>query len=131
MYWSFPPDEVGPVKPSVTITVAAIGPDGRSLAMEHVYVGWQDNVTAVVIPAPCGIQNCHGPVISCGPIPVEICTTEYQLGDRCRALAACRVVNGSCQAVEFPGYQECSACVTECSNRTADPAKMFSCESRC
>jgi hypothetical protein len=131
-YWSFPPGDTGPEKPSVDVTISALGPGNRTLAERHVFIAWQDNVTAVVVPEPCGIQNCHGPVLSCGPAPVEICTMEYQLGDKCRQRAACRVVNGSCRAVGFGGYDECVSCVAACANASgSDPVKAFECEGKC
>lgn len=132
VYWSFPPGDTGPEKPPVDVTISALGPGNRTLGERHVYIGWQDNVTAVVVPEPCGIQNCHGPVLSCGPEPVEMCTMEYQLGDKCRQRAACRVVNGSCRAVGFGGYDDCVSCVAACmNNSTGDLSRIFTCESKC
>ena len=133
VYWSFPPEDSNPGKPSVTIRVNAVNvTSGKPLANATVYIGWEDNTTAVVIPAPCGATNCHGTIVTCGENIAEICTMEYRLGDKCRALAACRVVNGTCTVVEQPGYSTCVSCAENC-NRTyeGDPIKAFECESKC
>ena len=133
VYWSFPPEDTNPGKPSVTIRVDAVDfTSGKLLANATVYIGWEDNNTAVVIPAPCGVTNCHGTTVTCGENIAEICTMEYRLGDKCRAFASCRVVNGTCTVVEQPGYSACVSCAENC-NKTYpdDPLKAFECESRC
>jgi hypothetical protein len=133
IYWTFPANDTGPDKPPVTVRVGAVDRlTGKVLAEKAVYIGWADNFTAVVMPAPCGGENCHGPEISCGRNVTEICTMQYMLGDKCRALASCRYVNGSCTVVKQPGYDACVSCTEQC-NRTAgnDPVKAFDCESRC
>ncbi len=133
VYWSFPPEDPNPEKPAVVIHAEAVNiTTGRPLASATVYIGWEDNTTAVVIPAPCGVTNCHGANLTCGEDIAEICTMEYQLGDKCRSLAACRVMNGTCTVVEQPGYGACKACAENCSRTyAADPVKAFECESGC
>ena len=133
LYWMFPPEDTGANKPSVNVMVSAVDRvSGKNLADRTVYIGWEDNFTAVVMPEPCEVQNCHGMEISCGPNPAEICTDLYQLGDKCRSLASCRYINNSCTVVAQPGYTNCISCVEQC-NKTAggDPVKAFECESRC
>ncbi len=133
VYWSYSPDDTSLGKPSVTIRADAINvSDGRSEANSSVYIGWEDNTTAVVIAQPCGVTNCHGMNVTCGPDVAEICTMEYQIGDKCRAYANCRVQNGSCLVVEQPGYRPCVSCVENCiAMKGNDPIKAFECESAC
>ena len=133
VYWSFPADDMSSDKPPVTVRVdARDGITGMQLANATVYIGWEDNTTAVVIPAPCGVTNCHGTNVTCGKDIAEVCTMEYSLGDKCRSLAACRVLNGTCTVVEQPGYQACVSCAEQCNQTSGgDPVKAFDCESRC
>jgi hypothetical protein len=79
----------------------------------------------------CGIENCHGLDIECGT-PVQMCTMEYQLGDKCRQYAKCGVVSGKCQQIESPEFTACKSCVQKCENDFPnDPDKAFVCESQC
>lgn len=137
IYWSYSPDDMGKEKPPVTIRLIVKTPPrthggNGTIAWKDLHIIWEQNDTAVVSREPCGIQNCHGMEISCGPNVVEMCTMEYQLGDKCRGLASCQNINGSCSVVKQEGYTKCVSCVEEC-NRTAgsDPMKAFECESRC
>jgi hypothetical protein len=133
VYWSFPSGDMNRDKPPVTVRVdARDGTTGKQLANATVYIGWEDNTTAVVIPAPCGVTNCHGTNVACGQDIAEVCTMEYRLGDKCRSLAACRVFNGTCTVVEQPGYRVCVSCAEHCNQTSGgDPVKAFECESRC
>lgn len=133
VYWSFLSDNTSLDRPPVTIHVIAVNvTTGKSLANATVYVGWEDNTTAVVIPVPCGVTNCHGTNVTCGQNIAEVCTMEYRLGDKCRSLAACRVLNGTCTVVEQPGYSACVSCAENCSKTSGgDPVKAFECESKC
>ena len=80
----------------------------------------------------CGIENCHGLDIVCGPNPAEMCTMIYQLGDKCRQFAQCEVVDGVCQQIENPQFIACKSCVQECEQDFPnDPEKAFECESTC
>lgn len=80
----------------------------------------------------CGIENCHGLDIACGPNPAEVCTMVYQLGDKCRRFAQCGIVNGSCQQIQNQDFEDCKACVQRCEAEFGDFAdKLFECESRC
>ena len=80
----------------------------------------------------CGIQNCHGLDIKCGPNVPEVCTAIYQLGDKCRQYAACEVVNGNCQLTANPKFNTCKACVDACAaNAKNDSMKIFDCEAKC
>jgi hypothetical protein len=42
----------------------------------------------------CGMENCHGLNISCGPKVPEFCTEIYELGDFCREFVRCEIVQG-------------------------------------
>ncbi len=140
IYWSYSPDEMGKEKPPVTVRLVLQterlvhgGGEGRgTIAWKDLPITWEGNDTAVIAQAACGIQNCHGMEISCGPNVVEMCTMQYMLGDKCRSLASCQNINGSCTVVKQEGYTKCVSCVEEC-KRTAgsDPVKAFECESRC
>lgn len=132
VYWSFPPADTSPAKPPVTVHAAAIDATGRPVATTEVYIGWEDDFTAVVTSAPCGVTNCHGTTVTCGVGVAEVCTAEYRPGDRCRSLAVCRVRNGTCTVVMEPAYQDCVACAENC-NRTfpGSPISAFDCESQC
>ncbi|MEI7433458.1 MAG: hypothetical protein WCJ93_04320 [Methanomicrobiales archaeon] len=137
IYWTYSPDDMGKEKPPVTIRLIIKTPPrthggNGTIAWKDLRINWEDTDMAVIEQAACGIQNCHGMEISCGPQVVEMCTMEYQLGDKCRSLASCQNINGSCTVVKQEGYTKCVSCVEEC-NRTAgnDPVKAFDCESRC
>jgi hypothetical protein len=137
IYWSYSPDDMGKEKPPVTVRLIVKRPPrthggSGTIAWKDLHISWEKTDTAVITPEPCGVENCHGMEISCGPNIAEICTMQYMLGDKCRNLASCRNVNGSCTVVQQPGYTNCTSCVEQC-NRTAgsDPVKAFECESRC
>lgn len=79
--------------------------------------------------AACGFTTCHGLDLACGPNPPQVCTQEYQLGDKCRQFATCSNANGSCHLVTTPQYDSCKACIQKCGG--ADPAEIFTCEEKC
>lgn len=63
----------------------------------------------------CRVVNCHGAVVECGlSFEPMICTSVYLPGDGCRKFAGCEVVDGECQRVAEPMYQECVECITAC-----------------
>jgi hypothetical protein len=83
-------------------------------------------------PNVCGLENCHGLEIVCGPEPAQICTEIYMLGDRCRQHVQCGFVNGICQQEENPQFTACKSCVESCLEKNKDDQiKLFECESRC
>ena len=80
----------------------------------------------------CGIENCHGLDIVCGPNPAEVCTMEYRFGDKCRQFAKCGVVEGTCQLIDNPQFTTCKACVEKCEgDYKNDTDRLFTCESKC
>lgn len=80
----------------------------------------------------CGIENCHGLEITCGSNIPEVCSLDYQLGDKCRQFAKCQIVNGRCQLVEDEDFQKCKSCVENCLKLYEnDPLKLFNCEADC
>ncbi|MCU0652741.1 MAG: DUF333 domain-containing protein [Candidatus Pacebacteria bacterium] len=82
--------------------------------------------------AVCGRENCHGLDIKCGANVAEICTMEYQLGDKCLRLVNCGVKDGKCQQIENAAFDACKTCVQKCQTDFADDQnKMFDCESKC
>jgi len=85
-----------------------------------------------VLPIKCGIQNCHGLDITCGQNVPEVCDMSYQLGDKCRQLASCQIIKGSCQLVKSPEFDTCKSCVENCQKRFgSSPGKAFACEAKC
>jgi hypothetical protein len=90
-----------------------------------------DNLNLPVPNEACGIQECHGLDITCGPVPPNImCTLEYKLGDKCRAHASCEVKNGVCQLSLSPEFTQCKECAEQCSKNN-DLISAFQCESGC
>jgi len=80
----------------------------------------------------CGIENCHGLDIVCGPHPAQICTEIYELGDKCRQYVQCSLEDGVCRQTENPQFTACKNCVEKCSEKDEkDQIKLFECESRC
>jgi hypothetical protein len=80
----------------------------------------------------CGRENCHGLDIKCGANVAEICTMEYQLGDKCLRLVNCGVKEGVCQQIPNAAFDACKTCVQKCETDFAnDQVKMFDCESKC
>jgi len=87
---------------------------------------------AVGDKAVCERENCHGLDIKCGPNPAQVCTMEYQLGDKCLQYAKCGVVDGTCQQISDPQFDACKSCVQKCQNDFGnDQIKMFDCENNC
>jgi len=80
----------------------------------------------------CGIENCHGLDIVCGPNPAQICTAIYMLGDKCREFAKCEIINGVCQQTENQQFNSCKTCVNNCENDFPNNSEeAFNCESKC
>lgn len=82
-----------------------------------------------MVSEECGMENCHGLDITCGPNIPEVCTEMYALGDFCREYASCEIVDGKCQLVKSPEFDQCKACVDEC-NEFSGP-EAFECEGDC
>jgi len=55
----------------------------------------------------CGIENCHGAIVECGPEPRGMCIEILMPGDQCRKYASCEMVGLECQRVEEPEYAGC------------------------
>jgi len=80
----------------------------------------------------CGIENCHGLDITCGPNVAEVCTEMYQAGDNCRQFASCQIVEGKCTLQKSADFDSCKSCVQNCQQANPDdPIKFFDCESKC
>jgi hypothetical protein len=80
----------------------------------------------------CGVENCHGMDLNCGPNVPEACDAMYMLGDKCRQYAWCEVVEGQCSLVENKTFETCKSCVNECAqDNPNDPVALFQCESNC
>lgn len=80
----------------------------------------------------CGIENCHGLDITCGPNIPEVCTMEYAFGDGCRQYASCQIINGECQLIKSEKFEECKSCVEKClQDFKEDIIKASECEGEC
>lgn len=80
----------------------------------------------------CGIENCHGLDITCGPNIAEVCTEIYMAGDNCRRYASCQITNGQCKLEKTQKFDNCKACVEKCEIDDKDnPMEFFQCESKC
>jgi len=80
----------------------------------------------------CGIENCHGLEITCGPNIPKTCTFEYQLGDRCREFAKCEIIEGKCQLVKSQKFTDCKICVENCLKKHQNnQEELFRCEEKC
>ncbi|MGA2917374.1 hypothetical protein [Methanoregula sp.] len=95
-------------------------------------------VTTIVTPgnpasATCGFTTCHGFDLACGTNGPQICTTDYQPGDKCRQYAQCSSgSDGSCSLVTSPQYDSCKTCAQNCELRAgADNLAAASCEEQC
>lgn len=80
----------------------------------------------------CGIENCHGLNITCGPNVPDACTEVYQLGDGCRKYAKCENVGEKCQLQRDKKFDECKACAEKCNQDFKNNAEAaFRCEANC
>ena len=80
----------------------------------------------------CGIENCHGLDVTCGPKPAQMCTMMYAAGDGCRQYAKCVIIDGKCQLHPDPRFEKCKICIKKClEGLKKGPAAAFRCESQC
>lgn len=79
----------------------------------------------------CVVSNCHGLNVECGFAELPICTEQYEIGDRCRALISCDDTNGDCEAVRSAAYDACKACVEACIAGSSAAEAQFGCEESC
>jgi hypothetical protein len=84
------------------------------------------------IPNVCGIENCHGLDIECGPNIPDACTEIYMLGDKCRQYASCEIIEGKCQLIRNSEFETCKSCIENCLERFPNGGNpAFECESNC
>jgi len=84
------------------------------------------------ISGKCGIENCHGLDITCGPNVPEACDMMYMAGDNCRQFVTCQTIDDQCILKKFPKFDNCKACVEKCEqDYPNDQIKFFECESMC
>src|SRR4030042_2460462 len=77
----------------------------------------------------CGIENCHGLDITCGPNIPDACTLIYKSGDICRQFASCITISGRCQLEKSIKFEDCKSCVEECGlDNQDDGIKSLECE---
>lgn len=82
------------------------------------------------ISEACGIEQCHGLKISCGPNIPKICTMEFRIEDYCRKYIYCKKVGRDCQLIKEPKFEECKSCIEKCEKEN-DAEKAFQCASKC
>ncbi|HNX17871.1 MAG TPA: hypothetical protein PKM50_06045 [Methanoregula sp.] len=88
--------------------------------------------TPVPTVAACGIENCHGLKITCGPRIATDCTSELNADDHCRQYASCQIVDGTCQLVKKTKYDKCVSCVESCkSSFINNPNQILDCSQSC
>ena len=80
----------------------------------------------------CGIENCHGLEITCGPDVPDACTEIHMAGDLCRKFASCERIDGECTLVTDPGFETCKSCVQDCIKEYESHSDdLFDCEYNC
>ena len=80
----------------------------------------------------CGLMQCHGIDVTCGPNPPQACTTQYKLGDRCRKYLHCESRGGTCVLVKDAGFSSCKTCTDECDMAAGpDLDEAQRCEEKC
>lgn len=80
----------------------------------------------------CGIENCHGLDISCGPNIAQICDEMFMVGDQCRKYVSCQTKDGECQLISSSEFDGCKSCVEECKNLYKDDGvNLFECAGKC
>ena len=82
-------------------------------------------------PTKCGIQECHGLDLTCGPNIPDACTASYVWGDICHKFAECTNSGNLCTFRENSDFRNCKSCVEACDRVKADPAEYFGCEAKC
>jgi hypothetical protein len=84
------------------------------------------------ISGSCGMENCHGLDIACGPNVPAACTEMYMAGDNCRQYASCQAIDGQCILEKTPKFDSCKSCVEKCGTDYKDnQIEFFQCESKC
>jgi hypothetical protein len=82
--------------------------------------------------AKCGVENCHGLEITCGPNVADVCTEIYMAGDNCRPYASCKTINGQCALEKTPKFDSCKSCVEKCkTDYGTGQIEFFQCENKC
>jgi hypothetical protein len=80
----------------------------------------------------CGFTTCHGTDLICGLNAPQICTMEYQIGDKCRQYARCDTTGGSCTLVTTQQFVSCKACADNCQIQAGpDSLAAMTCEEKC
>lgn len=62
----------------------------------------------------CGIEQCHGLDITCGPNIPEACNDSHHTGDNCRKFVSCEIINRECKLVKDERFDACKSCVEKC-----------------
>jgi len=87
------------------------------------------SLPAATPSAACGFTSCHGLDLACTASPPQVCTQEYQVGDKCRKYARC---DAGCSLVTDPQFASCKACAQQCEIKAAgDPIAATNCEEQC
>lgn len=86
----------------------------------------------------CGVENCNGLDIRCGPNIPKSCP-EFEFGDGCINFAKCKVIEGVCQFVKTAEFEKCRSCVEDCyymykdeeDDVDSDDSKRWNCQAEC
>ncbi len=84
---------------------------------------------AEVPDSDCSLTTCNGlDNLECGKGP-EVCPAIYMIGDACRALANCEIVDGECTLRLDEYFDGCRDCVEACDE--LDPMAASDCAQDC
>jgi hypothetical protein len=83
-----------------------------------------------IISGECGIEQCHGLDITCGPKVPDACTMEARTDDICRQYISCERISGDCRVAMKSGFEKCRDCIEGC-NQIDDGAEAFGCAQAC
>ncbi|MFA5332352.1 MAG: hypothetical protein WC342_08240 [Methanoregula sp.] len=120
----------------VVIVIFSAGCTSQTTSQETTATTVPTPETTEPVPAQttvvCGAENCHGVTVQCGSNPVDSCTSEINVGDRCRKYATCQVVDNVCQVVTQTPYEKCKACIQSCSDSYFNnPNMLVDCSQKC
>ncbi len=76
----------------------------------------------------CGIEQCHGLDITCGPNVPKMCTMEMRIDDFCRDYVWCERVGKDCRLVKDLKFEVYKSCVEKCKEDSED---AFQCANQC
>lgn len=79
----------------------------------------------------CGMENCSGLEVTCGPNIPKYCPEIYMVGSWCRQYASCQMIDGQCQLVKTAKFEACKTCIERCLKEFGDPMEVSQCDGEC